>query len=140
MQDLSPSEIEAILKGIGHTVTEPALSSSPMTAEMESNRMDPKNISRVQFTQLQEGQTTDNPVYLQETLKDIKLQVDVVLGHSKISLHQLLMLKEGQIISLDKLAGEPVEIEINGRLIAYGEVVAVDEQFGVHITQIIPTL
>jgi flagellar motor switch protein FliN len=54
-----------------------------------------------------------------------------------MTLKRLLELKEGGLISLNKLAGEPVEIEINGRLIGYGEVVAIDEHYGVHITQLL---
>jgi flagellar motor switch protein FliN len=131
MQDLSPSEIEAILKGIGQTATV-----SPSN-ERETSESSPQNISRVQFSQLQEEQT-DTPAYpQQEGLKEVKLKVDVVLGRSKMSLQQLLALKEGQLISLNKLAGEPLEIEINGRVIGYGEVVAIDEHYGVHLTKLI---
>jgi flagellar motor switch protein FliN len=137
MQDLNPSEIEAILKGIGHQETESTFSSKSVYSDRESDRAEQKNISRLQFTQLKEEESSDQPFHLKENLKEIKVQVDVVLGRSKISLNDLLMLKENQTISLDKLAGEPVEIEINGNLIAYGEVVVVDEHFGVHITQMV---
>lgn len=130
MQDLSPSEIEAILKGIGKTAT------IPSSEEREALEPSAQNISRIQFSQLQE-ESSETPAFLQENLKEIKLKVDVVLGRTKMSLQQLLALKEGQLISLNELAGEPVGIEIGGRTIAYGEVVAIDEHYGVHLTKLL---
>lgn len=141
MQDLTPSEIEAILKGIGNTLTEPQ--SKSVAAEIkeidithESGNNGPR-VSRVQFTQLQEELQSGAPIkHAQEFLRDIKIQIDVVLGRTRVPLQKLLSLQEGSVITLDKLAGEPVDIEADGQLIARGEVVAVDEHFGVKITHI----
>jgi flagellar motor switch protein FliN len=84
------------------------------------------------------------PYHLQETeaknldmLLDIPLQVTVELGRTKRSVKEILELSPGSIIELDKLAGEPVDIHINNRLIAKGEVVVIDENFGVRVTDII---
>lgn len=130
MQDLTPFEIEAILKGIGQPTADSVMASTLDRPESSSQR-----ISHVQLGELQEKIPLGNTSLKQEALKEVKLKVDVVLGKSTITLEQLLNLKEGQFLSLDKLAGEPVEIEINGRLIAYGEVVAIDDQYGVLFTQ-----
>jgi len=73
-----------------------------------------------------------------EIAKEIPLEVTVILGKSKMPLGKLFTLNQGGIITLDQLAGEPVEIRINNKLIARGEVVLVNEQFGVRITQQLP--
>ncbi|KAB2337519.1 flagellar motor switch phosphatase FliY [Cytobacillus depressus] len=70
-------------------------------------------------------------------LLDIPLQVTVELGRTKRSVKEILELSTGSIIELDKLAGEPVDILVNNRLIAQGEVVVIDENFGVRVTDII---
>jgi flagellar motor switch protein FliN/FliY len=84
------------------------------------------------------------PVHLQESeaknldiLLDIPLQVTVQLGQTKRTVKEILELSPGSIIELDKLAGEPVDILINNRLIAKGEVVVIDENFGVRVTDIL---
>jgi len=70
-------------------------------------------------------------------LLDIPLQVTVELGRTKRSVKEILELTSGSIIELDKLAGEPVDILVNNRLVAQGEVVVIDENFGVRVTEII---
>ncbi|MFS0865096.1 flagellar motor switch phosphatase FliY [Fredinandcohnia sp. 179-A 10B2 NHS] len=84
------------------------------------------------------------PVKLQEPesknlsmLLDIPLQVTVELGRTKRSIKEILELSAGSIIELDKLAGEPVDVLVNKKLVAKGEVVVIDENFGVRITDII---
>ncbi|MGZ0085255.1 flagellar motor switch phosphatase FliY [Caldibacillus thermoamylovorans] len=71
-----------------------------------------------------------------ELLFDVPLQVTVELGRTKRSVQEILQLSTGSIIELDKLAGEPVDIFVNNKLIAKGEVVVIDENFGVRITDI----
>ncbi|WP_141433425.1 flagellar motor switch phosphatase FliY [Bacillus sp. 03113] len=70
-------------------------------------------------------------------LMDIPLEITVELGRTKRSVKEILELSAGSIIELDNLAGEPVNILINGRLIAKGEVVVIDENFGVRVTDIL---
>ncbi|WP_391560189.1 flagellar motor switch phosphatase FliY [Robertmurraya sp.] len=72
-----------------------------------------------------------------DMLLDIPLQVTVELGRTRRSVKEILELSSGSIIELDKLAGEPVDILVNNRLIAKGEVVVIDENFGVRVTDII---
>ena len=72
-----------------------------------------------------------------DMLLDIPLQVTVELGRTKRSVKEILEMSSGSIIELDKLAGEPVDILVNNRLIANGEVVVIDENFGVRITDIL---
>ena len=71
---------------------------------------------------------------------DVPLQVNVELGRTKKSIKEILDLTKGSIVELDKLAGEPVDIMVNGKYLAKGEVVVIDENFGVRITEIVSPL
>ncbi|MGE8663287.1 flagellar motor switch protein FliN [Leptospira interrogans] len=70
-------------------------------------------------------------------LMDVQMSVTVELGRTKMYIKDILGLREGSIIELDKLAGEPVDLLVNGKLIAKGEVVVIDENFGVRVTDIV---
>ncbi len=70
-------------------------------------------------------------------LLDIPLRVSVELGRTKMLVNDLLQLGQGSVIELSKLAGEPMEIYVNDKMIARGEVVVVNEKFGVRLTDII---
>jgi len=72
-----------------------------------------------------------------EFLLDIPLEVSVELGRTKMLINDLLQLGQGSVIELDKLAGDPVEILVNQRLVARGEVVVVNEKFGIRLTDIL---
>ncbi len=68
---------------------------------------------------------------------DIPLEISVELGRTKMIISDLLQLGQGSVIELSKLAGEPLEILVNQRLVARGEVVVVNEKFGVRLTDVI---
>ncbi|MCB9092778.1 MAG: flagellar motor switch protein FliN [Halobacteriovoraceae bacterium] len=68
---------------------------------------------------------------------DIPLKVNVELGRAKVVIKDLLQLAQGSVIELDKLAGEPLEVLVNGKVVARGEVVVVNEKFGIRLTDII---
>lgn len=68
---------------------------------------------------------------------DIPLKVTVELGRTQVMIKDLLQLGQGSVLELDKLAGEPLEILVNGKLVAKGEVVVVNEKFGIRLTDII---
>lgn len=68
---------------------------------------------------------------------DVPLKVSVELGRTKMLINDLLQLGQGSVIELDKIAGEPMEILINDKLIAMGEVVVVNEKFGVRLTDVV---
>jgi len=70
-------------------------------------------------------------------LMDVQMTLTVELGRTKMYIKEILSLGEGSIIELDKLAGEPVDLLVNGKLIAKGEVVVIDENFGVRVTDIV---
>lgn len=98
------------------------------------------NDAQVQSASFSEFETTNVPKNEQRNLDlllDIPLQVTVELGRTKERLQNILELSPGSIIELDKLAGEPVDILVNQKLIAKGEVVVIDENFGVRVSDII---
>ena len=68
---------------------------------------------------------------------DVPLELMVVIGSTKILIQELLQLGQGSVIALDKLAGEPMEVYVNQRLIGRGEVVVVNEKFGIRLTDIV---
>ncbi len=72
-----------------------------------------------------------------EMLLDIPIELSVELGSAHMAIHELLQLVEGSIVELDKLAGEPLDIRANDRLIARGEVVVVDDKIGVRVTDVV---
>lgn len=73
-----------------------------------------------------------------DLIADIPVRVTVELGKARKSVSEILALTAGAVVELDKMAGEPVDILVNGKLIAHGEVVVIDENFGVRITDIVP--
>lgn len=93
------------------------------------------NARPVQFSRLDQG-SNRSPLGNIEILLDVSMQVTVELGRTKMRIREILGLGEGSIIELQKLAGEPVDILVNANPIAKGEVVVIDEYFGVRITEI----
>lgn len=73
-------------------------------------------------------------------LMDVTINVTVELGRARLSIKEILSLGEGSIIELQKLAGESVDLLVNGKLIARGEVVVIDECFGVRVTEIVDSV
>lgn len=102
---------------------------------MQPNVVTNMPVSPAQFMPL-----SMEPVQVNEAniglILDVPLQVTVELGRTKKSIKEVLELSNGSIVELDKLAGEPVEIQVNGHFLAKGEVVVIDENFGVRITEI----
>ena len=72
-------------------------------------------------------------------LYDIPLEISVEVGRSKILLKDLLKMGEGYVIELDKMAGEPLDLYVNSRLIARGEAVMVGDKFGIRLTDVVST-
>lgn len=92
-------------------------------------------VQPVQFTPLASGPVPVNDANIGLIL-DVPLQVTVELGRTSKSIKEVLELTNGSIVELDRLAGEPVDIMVNGKYLAKGEVVVIDENFGVRITDI----
>lgn len=93
-------------------------------------------VHEASFESLSQGKVGESHRNI-DLILDVPLDISVVLGRTKKSIKDILNLSTGSLIELDKLAEEPVEILVNGKKIAYGEVVVVDENFGVRITSIV---
>jgi flagellar motor switch protein FliN len=72
-----------------------------------------------------------------ELLLDVPLELSVEMGRTRMSIQELLALGPGSVVELDKVAGEPLDIMINDRLVARGEAVVVNDKFGIRITDIV---
>ncbi len=96
----------------------------------------PVEVHEAAFETLVPGEAIQAPKNI-DLILDVPLDISVVLGRTKKSIKDILNLSTGSLIELDKLAEEPVEILVNGKKIAYGEVVVVDENFGIRITSIV---
>ena len=108
---------------------------SPMQPHVASN----VPVQSAQFAPLNAAPVQVNDANIGLIL-DVPLQVNVELGRTKKSIKDILDLTKGSIVELDKLAGEPVDILVNGKYLAKGEVVVIDENFGVRITEIVSPL
>ena len=105
------------------------------TSTAKKNTINDVTISDVQFPELsnkESGQPMGMDIY-----SNIPVNLSVELGRSEISLKEVYELTEGSIIELDRLVGEPLDLVVNGQIIAQGEVVAIDNNYGFRITNIV---
>jgi len=72
-----------------------------------------------------------------EVILDIPVTISMEVGKTKISIRNLLQLNQGSIVELDRLAGEPLDVMVNGTLVAHGEVVVVNEKYGIRLTDVV---
>lgn len=92
--------------------------------------------------QLEEFDGDDAPITAEErrkldTILDIPVTISMEVGRSQISIRNLLQLNQGSVVELDRVAGEPLDVLVNGTLIAHGEVVVVNDKFGIRLTDVI---
>ncbi|MGM0471496.1 MAG: flagellar motor switch phosphatase FliY [Bacillota bacterium] len=100
------------------------------------SREDSVDVKSVEFSELSKGELQQQQGKI-ELIKDIPLEVTVRLGKTRMLIKDILELGNGSVIELDKLAGESVDLLVNGKLIAKGEVVVIDENFGFRVTDIV---
>ncbi|MDR7243375.1 flagellar motor switch phosphatase FliY [Priestia megaterium] len=157
MQLLSISFAKSLVEELLVPSTEDTAASIEKESDLNEKQTEPPSAEYIQHEETQQAESVHVPVDVQpasfsefehvsspqgdsrnlDMLLDIPLQVTVELGRTKRTVQEILALSSGAIIELDKLAGEPVDILINSKLIAKGEVVVIDENFGVRVTDII---
>jgi flagellar motor switch protein FliN len=93
-------------------------------------------VANAEFQQLQQPAGSSEPRNL-DLLMDVDLPVAIELGRTKMAISDILALGPGSVVELNKLAGEPVDLLVNNKVVARGEVVVIDENFGLRITQLI---
>lgn len=118
--DAGQDDIDALL------AADAANSSSSNRLAMEEFGSVPKNNDPV---------TLDGPNL--DVILDIPVSISMEVGSTDINIRNLLQLNQGSVIELDRLAGEPLDVLVNGTLIAHGEVVVVNEKFGIRLTDVI---
>ena len=107
----------------------------PASQAAESSQVEMISESAASIPQEKKGKPSS-----MELLLDIPLEITAELGRTRMIINDLLQLGQGSVIELNKLAGEPLEILVNQKLIARGEVVVVNEKFGIRLTDIISPL
>jgi len=110
--------------------------SAPINSSYRTEVKTPVMVQPAQFGPITNGKTSKETGNIGLIL-DVPLQVTVELGGTRMKIKDILDLGIGSIIELDKLAGDPVDVYVNGKMIAKGEVVVIDENFGIKITDII---
>jgi flagellar motor switch protein FliN/FliY len=142
---MEQSEIDAMLKGMDTPDTsamsikdEHELQWDDVQKEMEQSKTG-KPLIEVSPASFEEVQKCDppRPAMDLDFILDIPLSLTVELGRSRMLISELLQLGQGSVIELSKLAGEPMDVFINQRLIARGEVVVINEKFGIRLTDIV---
>ena len=98
----------------------------------------PEDYERANFEDLDAAGGASKPVEANlDVILDIPVTLSMEIGRTEIPIHNLLQLNQGSVVELDRLAGEPMDVLINGTLIAHGEVVVVNEKFGIRLTDVI---
>ena len=139
-------EVKAVeFEQVEEVIAEEAEAGDPETtqtlnAEAQTTHTAPDGtvtVQPVQFASFEDlSQTQGESNKNLEILMDIKLQLTVELGRTELPIKKVLELTRGSIIELEKVAGEPVELYANGKLVAHGEVVVIEDNFGLRITSI----
>ena len=111
-------------------------SSDDWSHSMDGQRQAESGAESAQFQELQPESTMDGEVSL-DAILDVPVIISMEIGRTKISIRNLLQLNQGSVVELDRLAGEPMDVLVNGTLIAQGEVVVVNDKFGVRLTDVI---
>lgn len=109
---------------------------SEALAEQESTDSEPRSAADQVFKPLENSAISGAARDL-EMVMDIPVKLSVELGRTRITIKQLLELAQGSVVELDGLAGEPMDILINGYLVAQGEVVVIEDKYGIRITEIV---
>lgn len=95
------------------------------------------NIRQARFEPLSPSAPPGKGLSSIDLLMDVPLRISVELGRTRMSVRQVLELQSGSVVELDRMAGEPVDVIVNDQLMARGEVVVVDDKFGIRITEIV---
>lgn len=112
----------------------------PEASEDSSDQPADEDVQKADFDELvDEGQASnpdlDNPEL--EVILDIPVRISMEVGATNIPIRNLLQLNQGSVVELDRLAGEPLDVLVNGTLIAHGEVVMVNDKFGIRLTDVV---
>jgi len=118
-----------------------ALEEQVETESVDADAIVAEGDANIQTAQMTDLESESGPGFQTGDKLDVILEIPVTMsmeiGRTRISIRNLLQLNQGSVVELDRLAGEPMDVLINGTLIAHGEVVVVNEKFGIRLTDII---
>ena len=144
MQQQAHQEVPmAQADGFMQTVQNSDMGFEPVVApkkpkETKKADLDIVSVAPVEFVSFKDekGHLSDDPKANLVIMQDVKLYITVELGRAKSSVKKILDLSKGSIVELNKVAGEQVELYANGRFIAYGEVIVIEDKFGLRVTNV----
>ena len=136
---MEQNEIDNLMKvAASESKSDENLSWDDVQQEMEASKKQPKTaVGAANFEELHKTERKNGSAIDIDFILDIPLTVTVELGRSRMLIGELLQLGQGSVVELAKFAGEPMDVFINQRLIAKGEVVVVNEKFGIRLTDIV---
>ncbi len=134
--EIDPDDVMAAVAGDDSADDWAAAMEEQVTTEAEESAT-VSDVETAQFDELKDegGEPVIDPNL--EVILDIPVTISMEIGRTKISIRNLLQLNQGSVVELDRLAGEPMDVLVNGTLIAHGEVVVVNEKFGIRLTDVI---
>jgi flagellar motor switch protein FliN/FliY len=137
----SPSEsrVETLLESAQQAIASvdpPAAHSSSTVSSAAATTSMPAGVRPFEFRSLA-GKSASSEAASIDLLRDVQLDLKIELGRTRMQLEEVLQLKRGAVVTLDKLAGDPVDIFVNGRLIARGEVLVLNDNFCVRVAELV---
>jgi flagellar motor switch protein FliN/FliY len=106
--------------------------------DLDARQAAGRSPAAAEFPELRAERRADTPGDIRlDAILDVPVMVSMEIGRSRISIRNLLQLNQGSVVELDRLAGEPMDVLVNGTLVAQGEVVVVNDKFGIRLTDII---
>ena len=132
--EMNENQFEKESEELNEVIQEEFADNSVSAKEQNSETVTVQPVEFASFEDLDQVQGPQNQNL--NILLDVKLQLTVELGRTELPIKKVLELTKGSIVTLNKAAGEPVELYANGKLIAYGEVVVIEDSFGLRITHI----
>ena len=97
----------------------------------------PETVAAAGFDNLEDNSSGSSEDINMDVILDIPVKLSMEIGRTSVNIRSLLQLNQGSVIELDRMAGEPLDVLVNGTLIAHGEVVVVNEKFGIRLTDVV---
>lgn len=114
-----------------------AATSESSVEDKAADQADGEEFQQVSAKHLNNTANPDSGDVKLDVILDIPVTVGMEIGRTQLSIRNLLQLNQGSIVELDRLAGEPMDVLVNGTLVAHGEVVVVNEKFGIRLTDVV---
>ncbi len=136
LEELAEAEASGLLKGGGQGGPAKSLQALGDHEELADIADDQPTVQSVEFDRYERTEAPGQPRNI-DLLLDVRLPVAIELGRTEMTIHDILDLTAGSVVELTKLAGEPVDLLVNNKVVARGEVVVVDENFGLRVTSLV---